>query len=81
MAWDLIEDLTGDFAEVGAALQELTCFQALAQRESLSLPARKKAAEARLSAQLQREEELQQKFKQLTSDLADARRTLEYTMT
>ena len=81
MAWDLIEHLTRDFAEVGVALQDLTCFRALAQRQSLSLPARKKAAEARLSAQLQREEELQQKYKQLTSDLADARRTLEHTMT
>ena len=60
-----------------APVQELACFRALAQRESLSLPARKKAAEARLNAQLQREEELQKRYKQLTSDLADAKRALQ----
>jgi hypothetical protein len=58
-------------------VQELACFRALAQRELLSLPARKKAAEARLNAQLQREEELQKRYKQLTSDLADAKRALQ----
>ena len=62
-------------------LQELTCFRALAQRESQSLPARKKAAEARLAAQLQREEELQLKYKQRTSDLADAKRALQLAVT
>ena len=58
-------------------VQELACFRALAQRESLSLPARKRAAEARLTAQLQREEELQKRYKQLTSDLADAKQALQ----
>ena len=62
-------------------LQELTCFRALAQRESQSLPARKKAAEARLATQLQREEELQLKYKQLTSDLADAKQALQHAVT
>ena len=57
--------------------QELTCFKALAQRELQSLPARKKAAEARLTGQLQREEELQKQYKQLTSDLADAKKALQ----
>ena len=57
--------------------QELTCFKALAQRELQSLPARKNAAEARLTGQLQREEELQKQYKQLTSDLADAKKALQ----
>ncbi len=57
--------------------QELACFRALAQRESLSLPLRKKTAEARLNAQLQREKELQRRYKQLTSDIADAKRALQ----
>lgn len=62
-------------------VQELTCFRALAQRESEALPARKKGAEARLASQLQREEKLQLKYKQLTSDLADAKRALQHAVT
>ena len=55
-------------------VQELACFRALAQRESQSLPERKRAAEARLTTQLQREDELQKKYKQLASDLADVKK-------
>ena len=57
-------------------VQELACFRALAQRESRSLPERKRDAEARLTTQLQREDELQKKYKQLASDLADARKAV-----
>lgn len=66
----------GCWQQQGVHMQELTCFRALAQRESVSLPARKKAANARLTAQLEREEALQKKYKQLTSELADAKQAL-----
>lgn len=57
-------------------LQELACFRALQQREARALPERKTAAAARLAAQEEREEQLQKRYKVLSSDLADARKAL-----
>lgn len=57
-------------------VQELACFRTLAQRESRAMAERREEAAQRLAAQEEREQQLQQRYKALTNDLADARRAL-----
>jgi hypothetical protein len=56
--------------------QELFCFRTLAQRESAAVVGRKAEAAQRLSKQEEREQELQQRYKALTSELVDVRKAV-----
>lgn len=53
-------------------MQELQCFRELAQREERALAQRSAAAKERLAVQAAREDELQERYKAATAQLADA---------
>lgn len=61
----LAEEGAALLERAAAAARELASFRSLAQRESISLPARLDAARGDVAHQQQREKDLQERFKSL----------------